>query len=288
MNLSRKNKKSSKKLITKSRKKSSKKSIIKSRKKITRKLRKKYNKNKLKFNKINGGTQTPSRLQPILSLIRSRVGRSNNPVIEPAVGTIVGAQVPHAKVKTETVLRNDEVLLKNALEITIRYMENVVLHLNNMYGILETSPIPGEARTYLSNATNEWNNAFYEGLKIRKLLNIVISNGMATNNHANVAQRAHEAREELLLNNLAMNKANTSVQKFLNNRSYDNPELVLFDKTGVDLFNEAINITKLLVENLNNTVNKLNVLHEHVNTMISNQVEPRRAQTIPMGVPASQ
>jgi len=309
MNLSRKNKKnvnkkSSKKLTTKPRKKSSKKSITKLRKKITRKSRKKYNKNKLKFNKIDGGTrgtprsrilQSPSAALSRISQLSSSFSRNRNsgvPYIEPATGTIVAAQVPNARVKTEMNLRNDENLLKNALNTTIRYMENVVMYLNNMYLTLRTSPMPAQAKTYLNNATAAWNIASEEGIKIQMLLNNVIDNGMVTNNHAGMYQLADDVNEALMLNNLSMDNARISVQKFLNNRSSYNSELVLLDENGHALLNEAINQTKLLVNGLNQTVDKLNVLCGHVNTMISNQEEPARGIEVPMGVsmgvPASQ
>tara|TARA_Y100000389_G_scaffold204507_1_gene257525 strand:- start:3688 stop:4110 length:423 start_codon:yes stop_codon:yes gene_type:complete len=140
--------------------------------------------------------------------------------------------------------------------------------------------MPEKDGIYLNDFTAAWNSAFDEGIKIQRLLNIVISNGMVNNNHAGIAEWAYEVHQVLLLNNLSMDTARSSVENFLNNTSYYNPELVLLS--------EAINKTELLVNDLNNTVHKLNVLRDHVNTMISNQEEPRRAQTIPMGVPASQ
>ncbi len=217
-------------------------------------------------------------LQSSSSLSRTR--NSIDPDIQPAFGTIVAASVPNAKVKTETNLRNDENLLKNALNNTILYMNNVVMKLHNMYNELKYSPMPEKDGIYLNDFTAAWNSAFDEGIKIQRLLNIVISNGMVNNNHAGIAEWAYEVHQVLLLNNLSMDTARSSVENFLNNTSYYNPELVLLS--------EAINKTELLVNDLNNTVHKLNVLRDHVNTMISNQEEPRRAQTIPMGVPASQ
>jgi len=107
-----------------------------------------------------------------------------------------------------------------------------------------------------------------------------------TNNHADIAKMAVYVHNALLLNNLSMVTACSSVQQFLDNNN--NNKNQNHDNTWLNLLNEAISQKELLVHNLNQNVYNLNVLCEHVNRMISNQEDPASGFEVPMGVPVSQ
>ena len=294
MNLSRKNKKNvnkkfSKKLTTKPKKKLSKKSIIKSRKKITRKSKKKYNKNKLKFNKINGGTLRSRISLPRISLSRmlsrrrSQIGQSNSPVI--------GSHLPQSAVGIPTAIvadiREDERLLKEVLREVIMCVEETAREMVLVYNILNKEPIPNQTKLldHLFKANIALDNAWTVGHTIQNRLNSVIKNQLVFNNHAHDASvAAVKAHDALIRQNDRMFEADRIVRDFFDNSSK-------FGDTWLRKLEQSKKMTSLAVKAVNNTHIMLQELNESVNIMIDRQRQPTRVwggPSIAMGVPVSQ